>query len=79
MKSKATLKNILLSQRLIALSTLAVLFVFFSIFGKNFLTQNSMVSLLESTYYIICLAFGMTFVISRSRQGLCANLFAGSD
>lgn len=64
MKSKATLKNILLSQRLIALSTLAVLFVFFSIFGKNFLTQNSMVSLLESTYYIICLAFGMTFVIS---------------
>ena len=57
MKIKATLKNILLSQRLIALSTLAVLFVFFSIFGKNFLTQNSMVSLLESTYYIICLAF----------------------
>ena len=64
MKSKATLKNILLSQRLIALSTLAVLFVFFSIFGKNFLTQNSMVSLPESTYYIICLAFGMTFVVS---------------
>ena len=40
MKSKATLKNILLSQRLIALSTLAVLFVFFSIFGKNFLTVD---------------------------------------
>lgn len=36
----------------------------FSCFGKNFLTKNSMVSLLESVYYIICLAFGMTFVIS---------------
>lgn len=53
-----------MSQRIIALSCLVFLFLFFSCFGKNFLTKNSMVSLLESVYYIICLAFGMTFVIS---------------
>lgn len=58
------IKNLFMSQRVIALSCLMVLFCFFSIFGKNFLTQNSMVSLLESVYYIICLAFGMTFVIA---------------
>ncbi len=57
-------KNILSSQRAIALLTLGVLFVFFSIFGNNFCTSDTMVNLLESTYYIICVSFGMTFVIS---------------
>ncbi|MDL2249474.1 ABC transporter permease [Lachnospiraceae bacterium OttesenSCG-928-J05] len=64
MKKNNAFKRIFLSQRVIALSTLFILFVLFSIFGKNFLTTNSMISLLESTYYIICLAFGMTFIIS---------------
>lgn len=64
MKKNNVFKKLLMSQRIIALSTLVILFVFFSVFGKNFLTANSMVSLLESTYYIICLAFGMTFIIS---------------
>lgn len=58
------IKSLFMSQRIIALSCLVFLFLFFSCFGKNFLTKNSMVSLLESVYYIICLAFGMTFVIS---------------
>ena len=57
-------KEYSVSQRIIALSCLVFLFLFFSCFGKNFLTKNSMVSLLESVHYIICLAFGMTFVIS---------------
>ena len=39
-------------------------FCFFLASARIFLTKNSMVSLLESVYYIICLAFGMTFVIS---------------
>lgn len=64
MENKRSIKRLFASQRIIALMCLAVLFAFFSIFGKNFLTKNSMVSLLESVYYIICLAFGMTFVIS---------------
>lgn len=64
MKKNGSLKKILMSQRIIALLTLFILFLLFSVFGKNFLTTNSMVSLLESTYYIICLAFGMTFIIS---------------
>lgn len=56
--------NILSSQRVIALLTLAVLFLFFSIFGTNFFSSATMINLLESTYYIICISFGMTFVIS---------------
>lgn len=64
MKKQKSIKSLFMSQRIIALSCLIFLFLFFSCFGKNFLTQNSMVSLLESVYYIICLAFGMTFVIS---------------
>lgn len=57
-------KSILSSQGAIALLTLAVLFLLFSIFGNNFCTSDTMVNLLESTYYIICVSFGMTFVIS---------------
>ena len=64
MKKQNHFQSLLMSQRIIALSCLVVLFLFFSCFGKNFLTKNSMVSLLESVYYIICLSFGMTFVIS---------------
>lgn len=64
MKKQKSIKSLFMSQRIIALSCLVFLFLFFSCFGKNFLTKNSMVSLLESVYYIICLAFGMTFVIS---------------
>ena len=58
------MKKILSSQRAIALLTLGVLFLFFSVFGSNFCTGDTMVNLLESTYYIICVSFGMTFVIS---------------
>lgn len=58
------MKKILSSQRAIALITLSVLFVLFSAFGNNFYSADTMVNLLESTYYIICVAFGMTFVIS---------------
>lgn len=56
--------SILSSQRAIAILTLVVLFLFFSIFGNRFFTSATMINLLESTYYIICVSFGMTFVIS---------------
>ena len=52
------------SQRAVALLTLIILFLFFTISGTNFCTSNTMINLLESTYYIICVSLGMTFVIS---------------
>lgn len=50
MKKQKSIKSLFMSQRIIALSCLVFLFLFFSCFGKNFLTKNSMVSLLESVY-----------------------------
>ncbi len=64
MEKKLNVKNLFMSQRVIAFLVLVVLFAFFGLFGNNFLMSNSLISLLESTYYIIMLAFGMTFVIS---------------
>lgn len=84
MEKKYSLKNLFMSQRIIAFSVLLVLFVFFGVFGKNFLTSNSLIGLLESTYYILMLAFGMTFVISTGGIDLsigcvamCGALFGG--
>lgn len=86
MKKQKSIKSLFMSQRIIALSCLVFLFLFFSCFGKNFLTKNSMVSLLESVYYIICLAFGMTFVISTGgidlsigSVAMCGALIAACD
>lgn len=64
MEDEMKIKKLLASQRAIALLTLVVLFLFFTLFGKNFCTADTMVNLLESTYYIICVSFGMTFVIA---------------
>ena len=50
-------------QKLIAVSALVVLYVFFSIFGNHFLTGDTFVSILDSSYYIGFLAIGTTFVI----------------
>ena len=84
MNTKQRIHNLFMSQRIIAVSVLVVLFVFFGIFGKNFLTSNSLISLLESSYYIVMLAFGMTFVISTGGIDLsigcvamCGALFGG--
>ncbi len=84
MNTKQRIHNLFMSQRIIAISVLVVLFLFFGIFGKNFLTSNSLISLLESSYYIVMLAFGMTFVISTGGIDLsigcvamCGALFGG--
>ena len=63
-ESRGGLKALLGSQRIIALLTLTVLFVFFSLFGKNFFTRDSVVNLFESSYYTLCLAMGMTFIVA---------------
>ena len=53
MKKQKSIKSLFMSQRIIALSCLVFLFLFFSCFGKNFLTKNSMVSLLESVLHYL--------------------------
>ncbi len=50
-------------QKVIAVGALAVLYIFFGIFGKHFLTADTFVSILDSSYYIGFLALGTTFVV----------------
>lgn len=50
-------------QKLIAIGALLVLYIFFGIFGNHFLTTDTFVSILDSSYYIGFLAIGTTFVI----------------
>lgn len=46
-----------------ALGALAVLYIFFSIFGNNFFSYDAFVNILDSSYYIGFMALGVTFVI----------------
>lgn len=50
-------------QKFLALGTLIILYVFFSLFGKNFLSVTTLINILDSSYYIGFLAIGMTFCI----------------
>lgn len=50
-------------QKLLAPAALVILYVFFCIFGKNFSSGSTLVSILDSTYYVGFMAFGITFVI----------------
>lgn len=50
-------------QSLLAPLALVILYVFFSIFGNNFFTGDMVKNILESSYYIGFMAFGVTFII----------------
>ncbi len=50
-------------QALLAPAALVILFVFFSLVAENFATLNSLQTILESSYYIGFMAFGVTFII----------------
>lgn len=50
-------------QKFIALAALIVLYAIFSIFGTNFFTTDTLVSIFDASYYIGFLAIGVTFVI----------------
>ena len=50
-------------QKFIALGALIVLYVAFSVFGNNFFTVDTLVSIFDASYYIGFLAIGVTFVI----------------
>ena len=66
-------------QKVIAVGCLIVLYVFFSIFGNHFLTSDTLVSILDSSYYIGFLAIGMTFVVITGGIDLsCGTVMVGS-
>ena len=50
-------------QTLLAPAALVILYVFFAIFGKNFFDVYTLKTILESSYYVGFMAFGVTFVI----------------
>jgi len=50
-------------QKVLAPAALVILYVFFSIFGTNFFSVDYLVTILESSYYIGFMAFGVTFII----------------
>ena len=54
-------------QKLLSLAALVILCVLFATFGQNFLSQSTLVNILDSSYYIGFLAIGVTFVIITGR------------
>ena len=50
-------------QKLLAPAALVILYIFFSIFGNNFFSPDMLKNILESSYYIGFMAFGVTFII----------------
>ncbi len=50
-------------QALLAPAALVILYVFFCIFGENFASTYYLQTILESSYYIGFMAFGVTFII----------------
>jgi len=63
MNIKPLVKEKLSIQKLLAPAALVILYVFFCFAGKNFSSMDTLKSILERTYYVGLLAFGVTFVI----------------
>ena len=51
------------TQKLVAILALLLLYIFFSICGKNFFQFSTLISIFDSSYYIGFMAIGVTFVI----------------
>lgn len=71
-------------QKLFALTTLLLLFVVFSLFGKRFFSQDMMLTIVESSYSILTMALGLTFIIitggidlSLGAVAMCGAILAG--
>ncbi|MDY0287262.1 MAG: ABC transporter permease [Sphaerochaeta sp.] len=56
-------KSVINMQKLLAPLALVIIYVFFSIFGRNFFSLTTLVNILDSSYYIGFIAIGVTFVI----------------
>ncbi|MHC1684710.1 MAG: ABC transporter permease [Clostridiaceae bacterium] len=50
-------------QKVIALGALAFLYLFFGVFGSNFLTSSTLISIFDSSYYTGFMVLGMTLVV----------------
>lgn len=50
-------------QKILAPAALIILYAFFAIFGRNFLSYTTLINILDSSYYIGFIAIGVTFVI----------------
>lgn len=50
-------------QKMLAPMALVLIYLFFGIFGRNFFSYNTLVNILDASYYIGFLALGVTFVI----------------
>ena len=67
------------SQKLIILLVLIGLYIFFSIFGNNFSTSNTLISIFNRSYYVGFLAIGVTFVIITGGIDLSIGAVMGSS
>jgi Ribose/xylose/arabinose/galactoside ABC-type transport systems, permease components len=50
-------------QKVIAMAALCVLYLFFGIFGSNFLSSSTLISIFDSSYYTGFMVLGMTLVV----------------
>ncbi len=62
-KDHGSLLQAIGTQKLVAIIALVVLFLFFWFFGENFAKYSTIISILDSSYYIGFMAIGVTFVI----------------
>ena len=67
------------SQKLIIFLVLVGLYVFFGIFGSNFATNNTLISIFNRSYYVGFLAIGVTFVIITGGIDLSCGAVMGSS
>ncbi len=72
-------------QKLLAPAALVLLYVFFSIFGRNFFSYSTLINILDASYYTGFLAIGVTFVIitggidlSCGTVMMCAAIIGGT-
>lgn len=66
------------SQKLIIFGVVIALYIFFSIFGRNFSSYNTFISIANRSYYIGFLAIGVTFVIITGGIDLSIGAVMGS-
>lgn len=67
------------SQKLIILFVLIGLYAFFAFFGRNFATNNTLISIFNRSYYVGFLAIGVTFVIITGGIDLSIGAVMGSS
>ncbi len=72
-------------QKVLAPAALVILYAFFAVFGRNFMSYTTLVNILDSSYYIGFIAIGVTFVIitggidlSVGTVMMCAAIIGGT-